>query len=29
MSTRNVASTIPGWYEEAEQFISDQRLVSA
>ena len=27
INARNVASTVPGWYERAEQFISDERRV--
>ena len=26
LNTHNIASTIPGWYERADQFISDSRV---
>jgi hypothetical protein len=29
LNTHNIASTIPGWYERADQFISDSRISGA
>ena len=28
LNTHNIAATIPGWYERADQFISDCRITA-